>query len=110
MTTSRSVRGYRPHTVRDQLRFLANPARLRVPAHNVLTRIQDHTPGEQLLGTALALMAMCETANVNLFDVLQITANVMQDAEAPFTSHIQAVRDYAAGELLRGDEYGGVRR
>lgn len=103
------MKGYRAHTVRDQLRFLANPARLRVPAFNVIAKVQNHTPGEQILGTAVALVAMCQSANISLNDVLTVARNVMNDAEGPFTSHVQAVRDYARHEIAGGDEYGGVR-
>ena len=99
------MKGYKPHTVRDQLKFLCNPARLRRPAFTVLTRIQDFTPGEQLLATAVAIVAMCESANISLQDVIESARNVMADAEGPFTSHIQSIRDFAANEIARGEEY-----
>lgn len=98
-----SLRGFKAHTVRDQLRFLCNPARVRIPAFNVINRVQDHTPGEQLLGTAVALIAMCEAANINLSDVVGNARNIMAHAEGPFSSHVQAVRDYAAGEIARAE-------
>lgn len=101
------MRGYRPHVIADQLSFLSNPARLRKPAFSVISRVQNFTPGEQLLGTAVALVAMCESANINLGDVITRARNVMRDAEGPHTSHIQAVRDYAANEIMRGEEARG---
>lgn len=99
------MKGYRPHVVRDQLKFLCNPARVRRPAFAVLSRVQDFTPGEQLLGTAVALVAMCESANISLQDVIQNARNVMAHAEGAHTSHIQAIRDFAANEIARGEEY-----
>ena len=101
------MKGFKAHTVRDQLRFLANPARLRVPAFRVIERVQDHTPGEQVLATAVALIAMCQSANISLHDVLTTAGNVLADVEGPFTTHLQAVRDYAAGEIAREGEYRG---
>lgn len=98
-----TLRGFRPHTVRDQLRFLCHPARVRVPAFKVIARVQDFTPGEQILGTAVALMAMCQSANISLSDAIESARNVMSHAEGPFTSHVQAVRDYAAQEIARGE-------
>jgi hypothetical protein len=73
-----------------------------VPAFKVIDRVQNFTPGEQMLGTAVALVAMCESANISLNDVIQQARNVMAHAEGPFTHHIQAVRDYAAQEVARG--------
>ncbi len=99
------MRGFKPHVVRDQLRFVCNPARVRRPAFNVLSRIQDFTPGEQLLGTAVALIAMCESANISLHDVITNGRNILADAEAAHTSHVQAIRDFAANEIARGEEY-----
>jgi hypothetical protein len=102
------LKGYKPHVIRDQIAFLCNAARLRVPAFSVLTRIQDFTPGEQVLGTAVALVAMCESANLSLNDVITTARTVMADADGPFTSHIRAVRDYAANEIARGEEARGL--
>lgn len=98
------MKGFKTHVIRDQIRYLFNPARLRVPAFSVLSRIQDFTPGEQVLGTAVALVAMCESANISLHDVITMARNAMADADGPFTSHIKAIRDYSANEIARGEE------
>lgn len=103
----RPIRGYKAHVIRDQLRFLCNAARLRLPAFMVIQRIDMCTPGEQILGTAVALVAMCEGASININDVMANAQNVIGDAAGPFTSHVQAVRAYAQGELARGDSVRG---
>jgi hypothetical protein len=100
-----TLKGYRAHTVRDQMRFLANPARLQRPAFAVISKLQDFTPGEQILGAGVALIAMCQSTGMSLQEVLTISARVMADTEGPFTSHIQAVRDYARHEIAGGEEY-----
>lgn len=102
------MKGFRPHVVRDQLSFLCSPARLRKPAFAVISRVQNFTPGEQLLGTAVALVAMCESANISLDDAITRARNVMRDTEAAHTSHVQAIRDYAANEIARGEEARGL--
>jgi hypothetical protein len=99
------MKGYKAHTVRDQIRFLANPARLRRPAFAVINKLQDFTPGEQMLGAAVALIAMCQGANISLHDVLTTAGKVLADTEGPFTSHVQAIRDYARHEIAGGEEY-----
>lgn len=87
--------------IRDQIAFFSSPARLRVPAFRVIDRMQDRTPGEQLLGTAVALVAMSEAIGLPLNDLLTVAHNVMRDVEGPFTYHVQAIRDYAKNEIGR---------
>jgi hypothetical protein len=99
------MKGFKPHVIRDQLSFLCNPARIRKPAFAVISRLQNFTPGEQVLGTAVGLIAICESANISLDDVITRARNIIRDAEASHTSHIQAIRDFAANEIRRGEEY-----
>jgi hypothetical protein len=90
----------------DQIALFSDATKLMIPAFSVIDRLQmgaEHVlPGEQILGTAVALIAMCESANVSLSDVMAKARNVMADVEGPFTAHIRAVRDYAKYELLGG--------
>lgn len=89
------------NNVIDQVRLVSSPAALRVPAFQVIHRMQDYRPGVQLLATAVALQAMAEAAGISLHDLFTVAGNVMRDAEGPFTHHVQAIRDYAKGELRR---------
>jgi hypothetical protein len=91
------------HTVRDQLSFLSDPGRIRKPAFVVVDRIDGYSPGEQLLGTAVALVAMSQAINVPLAELIQRAMNVMGHADAAFTYHVKAIRDYATNEILRRD-------
>lgn len=97
------VRGakYTPNNLSDQLTFFNDAARLRVPAFSVISRVQDFTPAEQILGTAVALIAMTEAAGLRLDRVLNIAHNAMRDADAPFTTHVRAVKEYAKHEIGR---------
>lgn len=83
----------------DQIALLNNPARLRIPAFDVINKVQRHRPGEQVVGTALALVVMCESAGVSLSDVIAKAVRMSAPADGPFVPYIQAIRDYAAREL-----------
>lgn len=89
------------HTTRDGISLLANPARLRVPAFQIINRMQHIRPAEQVLGTAVALVAITETLGVNLSDLMAQAKNVLRDVDGPHTAHIQAIRDFAANEMRR---------
>lgn len=88
----------------DQVALFNSPAQLRVPAFIVIDALQKtkRQPGVQMLATAVALIAMCESANINFNDLIAKAIRVTSDVEGPFTSHLQAVRDYARHELLGG--------
>lgn len=96
-------------SLRDQVRLSSNPARLRKPAFLVIDRAQDlqargdANGGEVLVATAVALIAMCESANMPLQDVMTKATNIMAAVDGPFTSHLQAIRAYASTELLGKD-------
>jgi hypothetical protein len=54
------------------------------------------------MGLALALVAICESANVSLSDVIAKAVRMTAPTDGPFVPHIQAIRDYAARELAGG--------
>lgn len=86
--------------IRDQITF-ATPPDLRVPAYRVIDRTDGFSPGQQLMGTALALVAMSEAVGLNPHELIVFAQNAMADVEGPFTYHIQAIRDYAKHEIKR---------
>lgn len=87
----------------DQVRLASSPRRLRVPAFLVIDALQrsERNGGEQLLGTAVALRAMCESAGVSIDEVMRKAVAMTPDVEGAFTHHLQAVRDYAAHHLRK---------
>jgi hypothetical protein len=89
--------------IADQVSLFNDASKLRVPAFAVIDRLQmtaeHYTPGEQIIGTAVALIAMCQSANVNLQDVLTKASRALSDTEGPYSTHMRAIRDYAANEL-----------
>jgi hypothetical protein len=90
------------HTVRDQLSLLSDPGRVRKPAYAVIDRVDGYSAGEQLLGTAVALIAMSQAINVPVHELMQRAMNVIGHADGAFTYHVKAIRDYAKNEILRG--------
>jgi len=96
---------FSPQNVRDQIAFFANAADLRRPAFAVIDGLQlTHAkPGAQILGAAAALIAMCESANIPLNDVLVKATRALNDVEGPYSTHIRAIRDYAAHEIAIGE-------
>lgn len=90
-----------PHTTRDGLSLLSNPAVLRAPAFMVIHRMQHIRPEHQVLGTAVALVAITETLGITLSDLIGQAKRVLSDVDGPYTAHIQAIRDFAANEMRR---------
>ena len=91
-------------SIQDQVALASSGARLRVPAFKIINSLQNSgaRPGEQILATAVALIAMCESTGVNLSTVIAKAVRITSAVEGPFTSHLQAVRDYAGNELRKG--------
>lgn len=91
---------YRPDPIRDRLGF-ASPAEIRQPAFAIIDRLQHIDPSLQLTATAVALCAMSEALGLNMRDVIYVAENTLRDCEGPFTEHVQAIREFAKGEILR---------
>lgn len=92
---------YEAHTVRDQVALSFNLPRLRKGAFTVIDRVQSLTPGEQLLGSGLAVVAMAEACGIEPHELIERAKNAMAEAEGPFTSQLQAIRAYAQNEIGR---------
>lgn len=80
------------------------PAQVRAPAFHVITRLQELDPSIQITATAVALCAMAEALGLRMRDVVNVAENTLRDCEGPYTEHVQAIRDYAKGEILRRGE------
>lgn len=87
----------------DRARTASTVACLREPAFMVIDRIQRVDPADQLRAVALALTAMCEGVGINPHELVHSSQRMMSMATGPHTEHVQAIRDYAEGELRRAD-------
>lgn len=89
------------HTIRERIAFAVSAAGLRVPAFRIIDALQGSHPSHQMEALALALTAMAQTLNLNPHDLVERAKRQLPDAEGPFTEQLQAIRDYAKGELRR---------
>ena len=85
----------------DRARNASTVACLREPAFLVIDRVQRLDPADQIRAVALALTAMCEGVGVDPHDLIHASHRMMSQATGPHTEHVQAIRDYAEGELRR---------
>lgn len=92
---------YQPHTVRDGVSFSTTPAAIRKPAFRVIDRMQASKPHEQIVGTAVALLAMAEAIGLNAHELIDRASRMMSAVDGPFTGQIRAIRDYAKHEIGR---------
>lgn len=90
-----------PRNVTDRLGYFT-PADIRAPAFAVIARLQHMDPTVQLTATAVALCAMCQELGIDMRHAINVAENTLRDSEGPYTQHIQAIREYARGEILRG--------
>lgn len=93
------------NSLRDQVALASNPSTLRAPAFMFIDKMQDMesvTPGERILALAVALCAITETCDLDLTALISKARLMLQHAEGPFTHQLQAVRDFARSELLKG--------
>lgn len=87
-----------PGGIRDRIGTPNLPA-LRRLAVRQINHVQGEAPSDQLLATALSLVAMSESIGLDPHELVATARRVMAHAEGPFTHQIQALRDYARGEL-----------
>lgn len=82
----------------DKINTGGNPERLRQAAYKVISAGQDD-PALQLLGTTVALLAMCDALRVDVRRLLESGDRLRHDLDGPFTSTMRAIEAYAQGEL-----------
>lgn len=88
------------HRTADAVRWSTSRLdKLRVAAFQVINRLQDMEPHEQVAGTYLAAVAMADAVGLDPHEEIERARRCMNHAEGPFTHQVQAVRDYARNEL-----------
>ena len=83
--------------VRDPRSVIA----LREPAFKLLDRLQDVDPAQQTSALFLTAAVVAEALRLDAHEELARARRMIRNAEGPFTSHVQAIRDYAANELSK---------
>jgi hypothetical protein len=85
----------------DRVRTASTVSTLREPAYAVISRIQNTDPADQVRAIFLAATVAAEACKLDPHEEVERAKRMMSDAEGPHTIHIQALRDYAEGELRR---------
>ena len=91
--------GHTLETLRSRIGSITPPA-VRAPAFKVIERVQGLDPAVQITASAVAVCAMAEAVGLSMRELICVAENTLRDCEGPHTEHIQAIRDYAKGELL----------
>lgn len=85
--------------VKDGVRFNGNANKLRVPTFSVIHALQQFDPSVQIEATFAAAVILAETIGLDPHELVSRTRRQLSDLEAVRTANIDAVREYAAGEL-----------
>lgn len=89
------------HTIQDRVRHASTVAELREPAFRLADRMQDLEPAVQYRALILAALVATQALGLDPHEEIERARRMVAAAEGPFTSHVQALRDYVRGELLR---------
>lgn len=89
------------HSIRDAISFASSPARLRMPAFEVINGLQRHPPAVQMDALFVAAVAMSQTLGLDPHEMVVRARRILPDAEGAYNSgdQLAAIRDYAKGEL-----------
>ena len=88
-------------TIADRVRTDSTVAVLREPAFAVISRLESVDPSDQIRAAFLSAVVMAEAVGLDPHEEVQRAKRIMAPAEADYTYHVQAIRDYAANELNR---------
>lgn len=75
-------------------------AQLREPTFRIADRMQDVSPADQYSALMLAATVASDALGLDPHEEIARSRRMMRDAEGPFTTQVQALRDYVRGELL----------
>jgi hypothetical protein len=89
------------NSISERARHSSSVAALREPAFRVINRMEDLAPDVQVNALFLAAVVVAEALGLDIHEEVARAGRKVAAAEGPFTAHVQALRDYAKGELLR---------
>lgn len=91
------------HSIRDAISFATSAPALRKPAFAVISALQAYNPAIQLDSLFLTAVAMSQSLGLDPHEMVARARRILPDAEGAYSSghHLQAIRDYAKGELKR---------
>lgn len=73
---------------------------LKAPAFNIMDALQrTQDPAHQLDALALTFVLICQSTNIDPHDLVTRAQHQSRDSDAVPNPHLEAIRDYAAGEM-----------
>jgi hypothetical protein len=87
------------HTIRDRISFRSSLAPLRDPAFRVLAGLQDVDQSLQIEALALAFTILTQGAGLDAHELVARARRQIADADRVDTPHLEAISDFAKGEL-----------
>ncbi len=88
-------------SIADRVRTASTVADLRQPAFTILDRIQHLDPADQVRSLFLTAAVYADVLGLDVKEELERAFRILGDAEAPYTYHVQAIRDFCEQEVLR---------
>ena len=88
-----------PSRIRDGVAFRSSLRPLKEPSFRVIAALQDVEASVQIDALALTLTLMADAVGLDPHALITRARRQIADADAVKNPHLEAVRDYAAGEL-----------
>lgn len=85
--------------IRDGVSFRSSLAPLKDPAFRVISALQDVEGSVQIDALALTLTIMANAVGLDPHQLIVRANRQIADADTVRNPHLEAIRDYAAGEL-----------
>lgn len=92
---------FQTRTVAYSARHDSSVSQLRQPVIRLADRMQDLPPHIQFNALMLAAVVSAQALGLDPHEELERARRKVDQAEGPFTTQVQALRDYVRGELLR---------
>lgn len=89
----------RLRAVSERARHQSSVADLREPTFRMTARMNDLPPHVQFNALMLAAVVSAQALGLDPHEELERARRKVASAEGPFTTHVQALRDYVRGEL-----------
>lgn len=88
-----------PHNIRDRIAFRSSLQPLKEPAFGVINALQNYDASLQIEALALTLTLLAQSAGLEPHELVSRAKRQAADADSVRNPLIEAIRDYAAGEL-----------
>lgn len=87
--------------IADAARLDSVVSTMRGPAIRLADRMQDFAPHVQFNALMLTAVVSAQALGLDIHEEIERARRKVAQAEGPFTTEVQALRDYVAGELRR---------